>query len=243
MAKCFYRPMANLYERVEIGRQAAEVALRQRIRAELGDGPAAAFALTTYRDDLPDLVTRQWQAAAKQAGTEARYGFSNIRDDLAYHGTGRAQSWADSGLAPFLWAAVVGDQLCGLVHGMAAPCRINVAHVVGAPPRHLLQGRVLSYAHTAMEALGRATGASSINYAGRFSLGSVKQVERGALPVTQRAYERMWRYKDVEVFIDPPPHITQRPRQPGDEPPERVYEYYHDVYRKLFGRPYRPWVI
>lgn len=114
---------------------------------------------------------------------------------------------------------------------------LTVAHIAGSPEPHALKGRLIGALHRVFAGMAGLRGDSWVRYIGTYSTGSMKQFERGAVPLSTLARQRMWEGYNIDVAIAPAAHETMHVL--GSPPPATISRCYHEAYRQLFGRDYK----
>ena len=113
---------------------------------------------------------------------------------------------------------------------------LTTAHVAGCPGQHPLKGKILATIHRINTALAEQRGDESLRYMASFSTGTLKQIERGAIPISVAERNRMWDGNSINIAIHPDSNVALH--IPGDPPPIQACRAYHEAYQLLFGKPY-----
>jgi hypothetical protein len=222
-----------MYSVVQSGLPAAQAAVRLRARQDFGQQVASELEVRLFQPEDAAKVKAGWIKAAERSGRVGQYNFTAISNVFDYFSAKPPEEWGPNSCLvmayrgqPVTLSSLIGDESF-----------MDVRAIRGSPEDHPLRGQGLSYTHTALAGVARQNCLDTIIYHGPFSPGSIKSVERGALPINPEARRQMWVQRNVCITTD---GTGQQLRLGKAKPPKVIAPIYSEVYHKLFGRPYQP---
>ncbi len=219
---------------------AAATAVHAYVAETLGHKAAAQLEVKLFDPATTNAVARDWQKAANT-------GHADLRDYIIYSNPvinrldalACGRNPAPNGFEMGLWMA---GELCALAYGGSVQQQLlEVEYIFAKPGTHPLKAHALSCTHAAASGFAKAQDALCVIYSGPLSPGSVKQIERGAIPLSLRERNNMWAGQNIIVPVNIADVPLVRQHAAGKSPlPPFVADDYEPAYRQLFGQMYSP---